>query len=259
MIELAQALARIALRDLDRVVLLRRVGEFNEAALRMAKTATGGYEMLALSRSWHGVTQGAASATYNSEPAGARPGGAGLVRAAGADAVSPAFPKGDGYDWGRNSTSASSSTIASCRPPRRPDRRVDPVIGGVIVPPDGYIKALTERARQRGMLVIVDEAQTRSAGRTGQNVCLRARWESCPISSPLSKTIGAGLALSAVLTTPEIEEKCFENKFHFYTTHASDPLPAAVGLKVLEIILRATGWPIGLASPGSDCAVASKR
>ena len=27
-------------------------------------------------------------------------------------------------------------------------------------------------------------------------------------------------------------------KFHFYTTHASDPLPAAVGLKVLEIIMR---------------------
>jgi len=54
----------------------------------------------------------------------------------------------------------------------------------------------------------------------------------------LSKTLGAGLPLSAVLTTQDIEQRCFDRKFHFYTTHASDPLPAAVGLKVIEIILR---------------------
>ena len=29
-----------------------------------------------------------------------------------------------------------------------------------------------------------------------------------------------------------------ERGFLFYTTHASDPLPAAVGLKVIEVILR---------------------
>jgi 2,2-dialkylglycine decarboxylase (pyruvate) len=108
--------------------------------------------------------------------------------------------------------------------------------GGVIVPPDGYLKALVERARKRGLLIIVDEAQT-GLGRTG-------RLFDCehdgivPDFITLSKTLGAGLPLSAVLTTPEIEDKCFENKFHFYTTHASDPLPAAVGLKVIEIILR---------------------
>ena len=54
----------------------------------------------------------------------------------------------------------------------------------------------------------------------------------------LSKTLGAGLPLAAVLTTPEIEERCHERGFLFYTTHASDPLPAAVGLKVLEIVVR---------------------
>ncbi len=86
------------------------------------------------------------------------------------------------------------------------------------------------------MLIIVDEAQT-GLGRTGrlfdsENAGI------VPDFITLSKTLGAGLALSAVLTTPEIEEKCFERKFHFYTTHASDPLPAAVGLKVLEIIIR---------------------
>jgi 2,2-dialkylglycine decarboxylase (pyruvate) len=54
----------------------------------------------------------------------------------------------------------------------------------------------------------------------------------------LSKTLGAGLPLAAVLTTPEIEDICHERGFLFYTTHASDPLPAAVGLKVLEVVVR---------------------
>jgi 4-aminobutyrate aminotransferase-like enzyme len=35
----------------------------------------------------------------------------------------------------------------------------------------------------------------------------------------LSKTLGAGLPLAAVLTTPEIEDLCYERGFLFYTTH----------------------------------------
>jgi 2,2-dialkylglycine decarboxylase (pyruvate) len=86
------------------------------------------------------------------------------------------------------------------------------------------------------MLVIVDEAQT-GLGRTGRLFDFEYD-EFVPDFVTLSKTLGAGLALSAVITTPAIEDQCFEKKFHFYTTHASDPLPAAVGLKVIEIILR---------------------
>jgi 2,2-dialkylglycine decarboxylase (pyruvate) len=41
-----------------------------------------------------------------------------------------------------------------------------------------------------------------------------------------------------VTTTADIEEKCHERGFLFYTTHVSDPLPAAVGLKVLDIVHR---------------------
>jgi 2,2-dialkylglycine decarboxylase (pyruvate) len=108
--------------------------------------------------------------------------------------------------------------------------------GGVVVLPKGYLKAAAERARKRGMLVIIDEAQT-GLGRTGKMFDCEYD-DVVPDIVTLSKTLGAGLPLAAVITTPEIEDKCFENKFHFYTTHASDPLPAAVGLKVIEIIMR---------------------
>jgi 2,2-dialkylglycine decarboxylase (pyruvate) len=86
------------------------------------------------------------------------------------------------------------------------------------------------------MLLIFDEAQT-GLGRTGTLFACE-RDGVVPEFLTLSKTLGAGIPLSAVLTTAEIEDRCHERGFLFYTTHASDPMPAAVGLKVLEIIVR---------------------
>jgi 2,2-dialkylglycine decarboxylase (pyruvate) len=64
------------------------------------------------------------------------------------------------------------------------------------------------------------------------------RDEMTPDMLTLSKTLGAGLPLAAVLTTPEIEERAHERGFLFYTTHVSDPLPAAAGLAVLDVLAR---------------------
>ena len=96
--------------------------------------------------------------------------------------------------------------------------------------------ALAEKCRDREMQLIFDEAQT-GLGRTGQLFACE-RDGVVPQYLTLSKTLGAGLPLAAMLTTPEIEDVAAERGFLFYTTHASDPLPAAVGLKVIEIILR---------------------
>jgi 2,2-dialkylglycine decarboxylase (pyruvate) len=236
-IDLAEALAKIAPGDLGRVLLLSTGGESNEAALRMAKTATGGHEVLALSHSWHGVTGGAASATYNSSRRGYGPALPGSFALPAPTPYRPRFTSGDTYDWkaelqlgfemfDRQSTGAPAALI------------IESILssGGVIVPPQGYLKVAAEMARARGMLVIVDEAQT-GLGRTGTLFDCQHD-DLVPDFVTLSKTLGAGLPLSAVITTPAIEDTCFEKKFHFYTTHASDPLPAAVGLKVIEIILR---------------------
>ncbi|MCC9598838.1 MULTISPECIES: aminotransferase class III-fold pyridoxal phosphate-dependent enzyme [unclassified Rubrivivax] len=86
------------------------------------------------------------------------------------------------------------------------------------------------------MLLILDEAQT-GIGRTGLMFACQ-RDGVTPDIMTLSKTLGAGLPLAAVLTTAEIEETCHERGFLFYTTHVSDPLPAAVGAKVLDIVAR---------------------
>jgi 2,2-dialkylglycine decarboxylase (pyruvate) len=237
-VELAALLAELSPGKLDRVLLLSTGGESNEAAIRMAKLASGKHEIVALSRSWHGVTSGAASATYSSSRRGYGPSQVGSLMLPAPDPYRSRFISVDGtYDWraeldfgfeliDRQSTGALAACIA------------EPILssGGVLEPPIGYMPALAEKCRERGMMLIFDEAQT-GLGRTG-NLFACERDAVVPDFLTLSKTLGAGLPLSAVLTTPEIEDVCHERGFLFYTTHASDPLPAAVGLKVLEIVIR---------------------
>ena len=237
-VDLAALLAELAPGKLDRVLLVSTGGESNEAAIRMAKLATGRHEIVGLSRSWHGVTGGAASATYSSSRRGYGPAQIGSFVLPAPDPYRSRFIGSDGtYDWraeldfgfeliDRQTTGELAACIA------------EPILssGGVLEPPIGYMPALEAKCRERDMLLIFDEAQT-GLGRTGDLFACE-RDHVVPDFLTLSKTLGAGLPLAAVLTTPEIEDICHERGFLFYTTHASDPLPAAVGLKVLEIVIR---------------------
>ena len=149
----------------------------------------------------------------------------------------PSFGALSTYDWraeldygfdlvDRQSTGALAAFIA------------EPILssGGILDLPPGYLSELKRHCEKRGMKLIVDEAQT-GLGRTGAMFAF-SRDAVVPDFLTLSKTLGAGLPLSAVMTSAEIEERCHERGFLFYTTHVSDPLPAAVGLKVLEIVQR---------------------
>jgi 2,2-dialkylglycine decarboxylase (pyruvate) len=53
----------------------------------------------------------------------------------------------------------------------------------------------------------------------------------------LSKTLGGGLPLSATVTTDAIEEDVAAKGFLHFTSHVSDPLPAAVGRAVLHTVV----------------------
>lgn len=111
--------------------------------------------------------------------------------------------------------------------------------GGMITLPAGYMRAMKRHCEQRGMLLIVDEAQT-AMGRSGDIFAINHPDNDgvVPDILTLSKTLGNGLPLSAVVTSNAIAAHARDNGFMFYTTHANDPLPAAVGLKVMEVILR---------------------
>lgn len=119
---------------------------------------------------------------------------------------------------------------------------LEPILssGGMLELPAGYLKALKTHCERRGMLMIVDEAQT-GLGRAGDMFAFTHHPEDqgvVPDILTLSKTLGNGLPLSAVVTSNRIAQHAKDNGFLFYTTHINDPLPAAVGDKVLEIVIR---------------------
>nr|BFE62460.1 aspartate aminotransferase family protein [Dactylosporangium thailandense] len=224
--------------ELSKVLLLTTGAESNEAAVRLAKLVTGGHEIVSFARSWHGMTQAAAGATYSAGRRGYGPPAPGNFAIPAPDAYRPDFTHPDGtLDWRRQLDHAfalfdaqSSGAPAACL--------VEPILssGGVLEPPPGYLAALQAKCRERGMLLILDEAQT--------GLCRTGTWYAferdgvVPDIITLSKTLGAGLPLAAVVTTEAIEQQAYERGFLFYTTHVSDPLPAAVGNTVLDILER---------------------
>ena len=232
-VALAERLAALA-PGLERVLLLSTGGEANEAAIRIAKLVTGKWEVVGFAQSWHGMTGGAAAVTYKAGRRGYGPVAAGSFAIPAPNAYRPRFP---GVTWqqelddsfellDRQSTGNLAAFIA------------EPILssGGILELPPGYLKALQRKCRERGMLLILDEAQT-GIGRTGLMFAFE-RDGIVPDILTLSKTLGAGLPLAAVMTTDEIAAVCDARDFLFYTTHVNDPLPATVGLKVLEIVQR---------------------
>jgi 2,2-dialkylglycine decarboxylase (pyruvate) len=236
-IDLAEVLGSLA-PGLDRVLLLTTGAESNEAALRMSRLVTGGWEVIGFSQSWHGMTGAAASATYSAGRRGYGPAAVGSMAIPAPNPYRPRFTTSSGeLDWQRElddgfdlvdrQTSGGLAAFIA-----------EPILssGGIIDLPTGYLPALQQKCRERGMLLVLDEAQT-GIGRTGR-MFAHERDAMTPDVLTLSKTLGAGLPLAAVLTTSEIEEQAHERGFLFYTTHVSDPLPAAVGLAVLDVLAR---------------------
>ena len=247
-VELSRRLAETLPDPLEKALLLTTGAESNEAALRMAKLVTGGHEVVAFTRSWHGMTLGAASATYSAARKGYGPASPGNFVLPTPDPYRPDIVAADGtFDWRRQLDmgfamidAQSTGALAACI--------VEPILSsaGVVVPPPGYLAALRDHCHARGMLLIFDEAQT-GLYRTGDWYGFE-RDGVVPDILTLSKTLGAGLPLAAIVTSAEIEERAHELGYLFYTTHVSDPLVAAVGVTVMDVLEDGVG--AGVAAKG---------
>jgi 2,2-dialkylglycine decarboxylase (pyruvate) len=221
---------------LERAMFLSTGGEGIESAVRMAKLATGGFEVASLTRSWHGLTAGAAALTLaGGSRRGYGPNAPGVFALPAPYAYRCPVRHCDGacdctcleagFDlFDQASVGAPAAVVA------------EPVLsaGGVIVPPPGYFLRLVELCRERGMLLILDECQT-GLGRLGAMYGFE-RYDVVPDFLVLSKTLGGGVPISAVVTTAALEQACFDRGFLHATSHISDPMPAAAALAVLDVV-----------------------
>jgi len=223
---------------LSKSIFVNTGSESNEIALRMAKMHKSGFEILAIGGSWHGVTSGAGSVSYASDRKGYGVPPAGVFVMPEPNAYRPYIAGMDAEQSALACLEIGLKMFDMASAGRPAAIIVEPVIsaGGVLVPPKSYMQALRLAADARGMLLIFDEAQT-AFGRIGYRSGSEYFGVTPDIMS-VSKTLGGGLPLAAAVTTPAIEQDVHEKGFTFYTSHVSDPLPATVGLAVLDTIQR---------------------
>lgn len=195
----------------DRVFFCNSGAEANEAAIKMARRAGGGrYEIVAAHGSFHGRTYGALAATGQpnlQEGFGPMLEGFVHVEPSSADAVAAVV---------------SEKTAAVL---------VEPIIGegGVVVPPDGYLRALREICDRSGARLILDEVQTGN-GRTGALFAYEHEGV-VPDIVTTAKGLGGGLPIGAVLAREDVAA-AFVPGSHG-TTFGANPVCCAAALAVL--------------------------
>ncbi|MFZ8805464.1 MAG: ornithine--oxo-acid transaminase [Candidatus Calescibacterium sp.] len=110
--------------------------------------------------------------------------------------------------------------------------------GGIIVPPEGYLKKVREITKEKNVLLMLDEIQT-GLGRTGKLFAYQHELSENekPDILILGKALGGGIyPVSVVLANNDIMEVIKPGDHG--STFGGNPLAAAVGIAALEVIIE---------------------
>ncbi len=213
--DLSAKLAAISPGDLQYSFISNSGAEAAEAALKIARMATGKTDFVSTHGAYHGKTMGALSVTGREvyrKPFEPMLPGASFVPFNDADAIDAAI------------TDKTAAVI------------LEPVQGegGINVPSDDYFPRVREICDKRGVLLIVDEVQT-GLGRTGKWFAIN-HWSVAPDMMILAKSLGGGvMPIGATLATAKLWDRVFrENPFIHTTTFGGNELACAAALAALE-------------------------
>ncbi|HOB90999.1 MAG: aspartate aminotransferase family protein [Bacillota bacterium] len=219
---LAHNLAQILPGDLSRSFFCNSGTEAVEGALKTARIATSKPGIVYCNGSFHGKSMGALSVT-------------GRVKYQ--RYFEPLIPEchmvqyGDIEDLERV---LQTDNIAAFI--------VEPIQGegGIIVPPEGYLKQARELCTRHGVLMIVDEIQT-GFGRTGKLfACLEE--DVVPDIICLSKSLSAGvIPIGAFVTTPEIWDRAYgtmETALLHTSTFGGNTFACAAGMVAIQLAVE---------------------
>ncbi len=222
MARLAEKLARLAPGPSAKKVFLTNSGtEAVEAAIKLARYATGRSHLVAFLGSFHGRTLGALSLTASRSSHRARFG--------------PLLPDVHHVPYGMEGVEALEKKLF--RHEVAPDEVaaifVEPVEGegGYVVPPAEFLVRLKEICVRHGILLVADEIQT-GFGRTGKMfACEHAGVE--PDILCAAKGIASGLPLGAMIARGEISAW---KRGNHGSTFGGNPVACAAALATIELI-----------------------
>lgn len=213
--DLAEKLAEITPGNLQFSFFCNSGAEAVEAALKLAKGATGRSKIVSTNGSYHGKTLGALATTGREKYR---------------KKFLPLMPGVEFVNYG------DIEALVSAIDDQTACVILEPVQGegGIIVPPDGYLKAARAACDKHGALLILDEVQS-GLGRTGYAFACNHEGVTPDIMT-LAKAIGGGvMPLGVAVYTAEIYEKVYgDNPMIHTSTFGGNPLACAAGLAALS-------------------------
>lgn len=238
-LRLHETLGRLLPKPLEKSLFLVSGSDSIEAAIDLARKATGGTDVLGLHAGLHGSTSYLTrSVTFNWDRRNHS-----LVAPATSSILTPycyRCPLGMTYPKCGLQCLKVSMELADANFTARPAGFIgEPILsaGGIIVPPEGYYKAVREACDARGMLLIFDESQT-GLGKTGKLFGFEHEAGVAPDIITISKHFGGGLPISAVCATAGVAKAAVRNGYFATRSHATDPLLCAAGEESLKIVVE---------------------
>ncbi len=216
MADLAEKLAEITPGDLQYSFFVNSGTEAVEGCLKVARLATKRTKFIAAENAFHGKTMGSLTAT-----------GRDLYR----DPFKPLLdgfthvPYGD-IDAIKNTVDEETAAVI-----------LEPVQGegGIIVPPDGYLRKVKEVCEAKGALLIADEVQT-GIGRTGEWFGVNHDGVT-PDLMACAKALGGGvMPIGAIIGTPKAWQGLVEAPFLHTSTFGGNQMACAAGIATIKYI-----------------------
>ena len=234
-IELSERLASLVPHPLRKSFFGLSGSDATEAAINIAKKVTGRYEIASPHISFHGLGDTPRAVSFAGWHRGIPP------SAPGNFAIFAPYcfrcPIHKSYPECGISCLSGSLTLLDAESAAPPAAVITESLfsaGGVIEPPPGWLQQVQAACRERGALLILDESQT-GLGKLGSMWGFEAHGI-VPDMITISKHFGGGVAISAVVTTDEIEEQAIANGFSYSHSHSADPLGCAAALEMLKIV-----------------------
>lgn len=224
-VELADRLLQTLPAELDRAVFTCTGSEANDLALRVANHATGGTGIVVTDLAYHGGTMAVADMSPS------------LGMAVGGHVRTVAPPDTyhqDAGGFGQRVAAAFDDLRANGITPSV--LIFDTIFSsdGVFAPPPGVLKTAADAAHAAGAIVIADEVQP-GFGRTGAHFWGFQAHGFTPDIVTMGKPMGAGHPMAGLAVRSDLMD-AFGEAMRYFNTFGGNPVSAAVGLAVLDVI-----------------------
>lgn len=209
--------------------------EANDLAFRIARTVTGNQGAIVTEHAYHGNSVVVSELSTEDYPSNESPDYLEEVEAP--NAYRGSFRTGDPDLGSRFAGRIGEAVEALAGRGHGPAMFIADNIfssNGVLTPPPEYLQEAYKQVRAAGGLAVADEVQS-GLCRLGDHMWGFEDSAVLPDIVTMGKPMGDGHPLAVVVTTPEIAEQ-FSRKFHYFNTFGGNPVSAAVGLAVLDVV-----------------------